>query len=85
MIVPFLISLGTQILQHIIIFAQGIQSDILTQGLTPYIQGLTWIPVFIQDSILEYVASINSADLVHTLTQNIGNIVNLSSTYLKLL
>ena len=84
-IVPFFLSRGTQILQYIISFAQGIQSEILAQGLVVYIQGLTRIPSFIHNDILDYVASANSADLINTLTQNIGNIVNISTSYLKLI
>ncbi len=85
MIVPFFFSRGTHILQYIISLAQGIQTEILSQGLVAYIQGLTRIPSFIHNDIVEYVASTNSADLINTLTQNIGNIVNISSSYLKLI
>ena len=82
MIVPFLINLGTQILQHIILFAQGVQSDILSQGLVAYIQGLSRIPSFLQNNILEYIQSTDSTEVIHTFTQNI---VNISSSYLRII
>jgi predicted PurR-regulated permease PerM len=82
-IVPFLISRGTQMLQSIITYAQSVQTDILTQGIDAYIRGLKWIPDFLNDDILKYIKESNSASLLQTITENLGNIVNISSSYLK--
>jgi predicted PurR-regulated permease PerM len=82
-IVPFLISRGTQMLQSVITYAQSIQTDILTQGIDAYVKGLKWIPDFLNDDILKYIKESDSASLLQTITENLGNIVNLSSSYLK--
>jgi predicted PurR-regulated permease PerM len=82
-IVPFFISRGTQMLQTIISYAQTIQTDILTQGIDTYIRNLKRIPDFLNDDLLRYIQKTNSASLIQTITENLGNIVNLSSSYLK--
>jgi predicted PurR-regulated permease PerM len=84
-IVPFLMSWGTQLLQSITIQLQAIQADILTQGIDAYIRGIKRIPNFLNEEILKYIQKTNSASIIQTVTENLGNIVNLSSLYLKTL
>jgi predicted PurR-regulated permease PerM len=82
-IVPFLMSRGTQLLQSLMFHVQTIQADILTQGIDAYVRGLKWLPDFLNDDILRYIKTTNADSLVRSLTDNLGNIVNLSSSYLK--
>jgi predicted PurR-regulated permease PerM len=84
-IVPFLVSRGTQVLQSVTVHVQNIQTDILTQGIDAYVRGLKWLPDFLNDDILNYITHTNSASLIQTVTENLGNIVNLSSSYLKII
>jgi len=82
-IVPFLLSRGTQMLQSVIFFAQGVQADILEQGINAYISNIHRIPGFMKGEILDYITTTNATSFMQTLTDNLGNIVNLSSSYLK--
>ena len=82
-IVPFMLSRGTQVLQSIVSFAQGIQTEILTQGIDAYIRGISRLPSFLHDDILGYIKASNSTTLMQAITGNLGNIVNLSSSYLR--
>jgi hypothetical protein len=66
-----------------VVSVEGIQSDILTQGIDAYVRGLGWLPDFLHDDILQYLQKTNSTSFMHTLTENLGNIVNVSSSYLK--
>jgi hypothetical protein len=66
-----------------VVSVEGVQSDILTQGIDAYVRGLRWLPNFLHDDILQYIQKTNSASFIRTLTENLGNIVNLSSSYLK--
>lgn len=45
----------------------------------------TWIPDFLHDDILNYLSTTDSTSFLHTITENLGNIVNLSSAYLKII
>jgi predicted PurR-regulated permease PerM len=84
-ITPFLVFRGTQLLQSIMMHVQTIQADIGVQGIDTYIRGLKRIPDFLNDDILKYIKNTNSASLLQSLTENLGNIVNLSSSYLRTL
>jgi predicted PurR-regulated permease PerM len=84
-IVPFMLSRGTQVLQTIVTYAQGIQTEILTQGIDAYIRGISRLPSFLHDDVLGYIKASNSATLIQTITDNLGNIVNLSSSYLRVI
>ena len=82
-VIPFLVGRGTQILQSIMTHVQGIQHDIMVQGMDVYVRGLRRVPDFLNDDILLYIENTDSASLLQSLMDNLGNIVNLSSSYLK--
>jgi predicted PurR-regulated permease PerM len=81
--VPFFLSRGTQILQSIMTSVQGIQTAILTQGIEGYIRTSSRIPTFFHDDILAYIQTSSSLSLIQTISDNLGQVVNLTSTYLK--
>jgi predicted PurR-regulated permease PerM len=55
----------------------------LTQGIDVYVRSRNWIPSFLHDDILKYISTMDSASLIQGISENLGNIVNLSSSYLK--
>ncbi|MDR0651020.1 MAG: hypothetical protein LBG59_06600 [Candidatus Peribacteria bacterium] len=55
----------------------------MTQGIDAYVRSRSWIPSFLHDDILKYISTTNSASFLHTITENLGNIMNLSSSYIK--
>lgn len=82
-LVPFLFDWWTQLLQALITFFQTVQWEILDQGFDMYIRSISWLPASLWEEIIEYVKDSDSISILPTLTENIGKIINLSSSYLK--
>ena len=82
-IVPFCLNRGTQVLEYMISGLKTIQLEILSKGFEGYLDTIAWLPGFAKDWLLERVSGSNSADYLQTITANLGNIVNMSSMYLK--
>lgn len=84
-IIPFLLSWGSQILQMGISALQGIHSEILTLGIDGYINQISRLPEFFKENLLQYINKTSSATLLQSISDNLGNIINTSSWYLKIL
>ncbi|MDD2537137.1 MAG: AI-2E family transporter [Candidatus Absconditabacteria bacterium] len=84
-IIPFLLSWGSQILQMGISALQGIHSEILTLGIDGYINQISRLPEFFKENLLQYINKTSSATLLQSISDNLGNIINTSSGYLKIL
>jgi len=78
-IIPFLLSWGSQILQMGISALQGIHSEILTLGIDGYINQISRLPEFFKENLLQYINKTSSATLLQSISDNLGNIINTSS------
>jgi hypothetical protein len=69
----------------LITFFQTVQGEIAEQGVDAYIRGISWMPETLGEEIIEYIQTSNAETILPTLTENIGKIINFSSSYLKLI
>ncbi len=84
-VVPFLLHQGTEILNLITQNLQEIQQEISQQGLEGYLTSLHRLPEFVISEIIRYVSMTDTNSVLQTISNNIGNIMSMSSLYLKLL
>ena len=82
-IMPFILNRTTEILNAIIGSLQQMQALILQQGVEEYLMGIHWLPEFVVNEMLGYIETADATSLLHTITNNLGNIVSLSTAYLK--
>ncbi|GHW02568.1 AI-2E family transporter [candidate division SR1 bacterium] len=84
-IFPFLMSWGTEIFNIIIGNGQQIQVAIATEGLEAYLQSISRLPEFAANELLNYIETTDANSVIAAVSNNLGNIMNISSSYLKLL
>lgn len=84
-IFPFIVGRGTEILNMIIGDLQATQAIILVWWLESYLQWIEWLPEFARNEILRYVESADTKSVLVAINDNLWNIVNISSSYLKTL
>ena len=84
-LVPFFLGRWTEILQSLVTFFQTVQGEIAEQGIEVYIRSISWMPESLGEEIIDYIQTSNAETILPTLTENMGKIINFSSSYLKLI
>ena len=82
-LIPIFSSLFGEIFASLKDTFQTLQGEITEKGFGNYLNEIPWISELFGDEIAAYIDSFNAIDIMPTLTDNLGKIMNLFSSYTK--